>query len=51
VTNVDALINRNAQQVAAGVRQQKAAWAERALANRQRELRLQLAEWVSIGPS
>jgi hypothetical protein len=51
MTNVDTLINRIDQQVAAEVRQQKAAWAERALANRQRELRLQLAGLVSIGPS
>jgi hypothetical protein len=51
MTDINALINRIDQEIAAEVRQQKPAWAERALANRQRELRLQLAELVSIGPS
>ena len=44
MTNVDALINRIDQEVAAEVERQKAGWAERALASRERELRLQRYE-------
>jgi YHS domain-containing protein len=47
MTNINALIDRIDQEVAAEVRRQKEAWAERVLANRERGLRLQRYETVA----
>jgi YHS domain-containing protein len=44
MTNLDTLINRIDQEIAAEVERQKAGWAEVVLANRERELRLQRYE-------
>ena len=44
MTNLDTLINRIDQEIAAEVVRQKTGWAEVVLANRERELRLQRYE-------
>jgi len=44
MTNLDTLINRIDQEIAAEVERQKTGWAEVVLANRERELRLQRYE-------
>jgi YHS domain-containing protein len=44
MTDINALINRIDQEIAAEVGRQKAGWGERALASRERELRLQRYE-------
>src|SRR5215472_16949583 len=44
MSNIDSLINRIDQEIAAEVGRQKAAWAELKLANHERELRLQRYE-------